>query len=124
MYINIYKEENVVYAVINGGFFDMTQNTSASFLAENGKVKSKNTFNTATNLNPTVGAFGQAFTGKFQTEYIYSYGTNLETYKFQVPNPYPGPPPEKASGRPWIIREGIGAGPILLKSTFIIKGNL
>jgi hypothetical protein len=65
MYMNIYKEENVVYAVINGGYFDMTQNISASFLAENGKVKSKNSINSAINLNPTVGAFGQNFTGKF-----------------------------------------------------------
>jgi len=41
-----------------------------------------------------------------------------------VPNPYPGPAPLKSSGKPWIVKEGIGAGPILLKSTFIMKGNL
>ena len=27
------EEENVVYAVINGGYFNMAQNISASFLA-------------------------------------------------------------------------------------------
>jgi hypothetical protein len=40
-----YTEDNVVYAVINGGFFDMVNNVSASFLAENGRVKSKNGIN-------------------------------------------------------------------------------
>ncbi len=55
----------MVYAVLNGGYFDMTQNTSASFLAEKGKVKTKNGINFAKNIYPTVGAFGQNFNGKF-----------------------------------------------------------
>lgn len=47
-----------MYAVINGGYFDMQKNISASFLAEEWKVKSKNSINEANNNHPTVGAFG------------------------------------------------------------------
>ena len=93
----------------------MTQNTSASFLAENGKVKSKNSINEGTNAHPTVGAFGLTKNGIFQTEFVYSYGQNLETYKFKYPNHVPGPVINKDEGVIWNVKEGIGAGPILLK---------
>ena len=54
-----------MYAVINGGYFDMAKNVSASFLAEKGKVRSANTVNFAKNIFPTVGAFGLNSLGKF-----------------------------------------------------------
>lgn len=38
-------EDNVVYAVINGGYFNMALNISASFIAEKGRVKNKNEVN-------------------------------------------------------------------------------
>jgi exopolysaccharide biosynthesis protein len=41
-----------------------------------------------------------------------------------LPNQFPGPAPNKDSGVPWKVKEGIGAGPILLKKTNIIKGNV
>lgn len=117
-------EENVVYAVINGGYFDMVNNVSASFLAESGRVKSKNGINEATNVHPTVGAFGMTPEGKFETEYIYSYGSAFSTYKFAYPNHFPGPVANPDDGVHWNVKEGIGAGPILLKNTSIIGGNL
>lgn len=110
----------MVYAALNGGYFDMTKNISASFLAERGKVKTPNNINGGNNVHPTVGAFGITAEGNFETEYIYSYGTNLETYKFERPNPFPGPPPVKDDGQKWDVKEAIGAGPILLKKTAII----
>ena len=58
-------EENVVYAVINGGFFNMLQNISSSFLAEKGKVKTPNDINGGKNIHPTVGAFGLTPNNKF-----------------------------------------------------------
>lgn len=77
----------------------MTANTSASFLGEKGKVKSKNSINEGTNRHPTVGAFGLTSPdNKFSSEYIYSYGSTLDTYKFAYPNPVPGPTIDKSSG--------------------------
>jgi hypothetical protein len=77
--------------VINGGYFDMQKNISASFLAENWKVKAKNSINEGANIHPTVSAFGLGFDGRYAAEYIYSYGTDLKTYKFPSPNKFPGP---------------------------------
>jgi len=45
----------------------MTQNISASFLAEKGKVKTPNNVNSGKNKSPTVGAFGLSPSGKFET---------------------------------------------------------
>lgn len=50
----------MVYAVINGGYFDMQKNISSSFLAEGGRIKTRNTINEAINYYPTVGAFGSS----------------------------------------------------------------
>lgn len=69
----------------------MEQNTSASFLAENWKVKSNNTVNQTPKNHPTVGAFGLTGDSKFTAEYIYSYGNDMITYTFKDPNPIPGP---------------------------------
>ena len=69
--------------------------------------------NTAINQNPTIGAFGHK-DNIFSAEWIYST-QNLETYKFSSPNPVPGPAPDISNGKKWIIDEGIGAGPILVK---------
>ena len=60
--------------MLNGGFFDWHKNISASFLAENGKVKCSNQMNNGPDFHPTVAAFGVTFDGKMETEYIYSYG--------------------------------------------------
>jgi len=43
----------------------MQLNTSASFLAEKGRIKSKNTINERTNQHPTVGAFGLTKDNRF-----------------------------------------------------------
>jgi len=59
----------------------------------------------------------------FETEFIYSYGANFDTYKFALPNPWPGPVPNKDDGVHWDVKEGIGSGPILLKKTNFIQGN-
>ena len=75
-------------------------------------------------MNPTLGAFGFTQAGKYETEYIYSYGDDYSTYKFQYPNVFPGPPPAQDSGVHWDVQEGIGAGPILLKQTNIISANV
>ena len=82
----------------------MAKNISASFLAENGKVKCPNEVNTGNNFHPTVGAFGITFDGKFETQYIYSYDSNYDTYKFDLPNHYPGPPPSKDAGVHWNVK--------------------
>jgi len=37
----------------------------------------------------------------FSIEYTYSYGSDLATYFFTKPNPYPGPEPSQANGRYW-----------------------
>lgn len=70
-------EENIVYAVINGGYFDMTLNVSASLLAENGRIKSKNSINEGVNHYPTVGAFGLNENNTFAAYYVYSFGSTL-----------------------------------------------
>lgn len=117
------SEENVVYAVLNGGYFNMQENVSASFLAEKGQVLNKNDINENAKNHPTVGAFGLTKAGQFHTEYIYSYGDHFETYSFRYPNPFPGPAPEKTSGKLWHVQEGIGAGPILVKNGQVVAGN-
>ena len=60
-------EENIVYAVLNGGYFNMQLNISASFVAENGQVLNKNDINQNQKNHPTVGAFGLTKQGTFQT---------------------------------------------------------
>lgn len=117
-------QQNVVYAVLNGGYFNMQLNVSASFIAEKGKVINKNEINQNDKNHPTVGAFGLTKTGQFETEYIYSYGATLDTYKFRLPNPLPGPVANKDTGEHWNVLEGIGAGPILVKSKQIISSNV
>jgi exopolysaccharide biosynthesis protein len=114
----------VVYAVINGGYFNMVENISASFLAEHGKVICPNGINSNTKNHPTVGAFGVTAEGHFEAEYIYSYGDQHTTYKFDYPNPFPGPPPIEDQGKHWDVKEGIGAGPILVKKTQIVTANV
>jgi hypothetical protein len=83
-------ETNHVYAVINGGYFDMVNNISASFIAENGNISHKNSVNLGSNAHPTVGAFGLK-NKTYTAEYIYSYDPIAETYKFNNFNPVPGP---------------------------------
>ena len=104
-----------MYAVINGGYFNMVENISSSFLAERGKVICPNAINDNTKIHPTVGAFGVTAEGKFETEYVYSYGANHTTFKFDYPNSFPGPEPNPDDGKHWDVKEGIGAGPILVK---------
>lgn len=82
----------------------MQKNVSASFLAEKGKVISKNTVNEAENKHPTVGAFGLTSDGKIAAEYIYSYGADFTTYKFQYPNVLPGPVINPDEGRLWNVK--------------------
>lgn len=82
----------------------MQKNISASFLAENSKVKSKNSINEGTNVHPTVSAFGLTKDGKFEGEFVYSYGSTLETYKFEFPNHFPGPVINRDEGKLWNIK--------------------
>lgn len=79
----------------------MALNISSSFIAEKGRVKNKNDINENDKNHPTVGAFGLTKTGKWETEFIYSYGTNLDTYKFKYPNHFPGPVANKDNGVHW-----------------------
>ena len=81
----------MVYAVINGGYFNMAKNTSSSFLCEQSRIKTRNTINEAADKHPTVGAFGLTDDGKLSAEFIYSYEPLLTTYKFDHPNGMPGP---------------------------------
>lgn len=75
------------------------------------------------NSNPTVGAFG--FNGSsFMAEYVFTYDPISESYKFRVPNPVPGPAPDKSKGQVWKIKEAIGAGPILVKNGYVVSGNV
>jgi len=48
----------------------------------------------------------------------------METYKFKAPHQYPAPPPKTTQGKRWKVNEGVDGGPILIKSSFIIKENL
>ena len=50
----------MVYGVINGGFFDMDKNESASFICSNSHVYHKNGLNAdpKNKIFPTVGAIG------------------------------------------------------------------
>lgn len=93
----------------------MQQNISASFVAENGVILNKNDINQNAKNHPTVGAFGLTLDGSFETEYVYSFGEKLETYKYRYPNQCPGPEPQRDAGEKWDVKEGIGAGPILVK---------
>jgi hypothetical protein len=102
----------------------MEQNISASFLAESWKVKSKNNFNEASNKHPTVGAFGLENGTFFTAEYVYSFGNDFATYKFKYPNHYPGPVINPELGERWKVKEGVGAGPILIKNHEVITANL
>lgn len=102
----------------------MVQNISSSFLAEHGKVVCPNAINSNGKNHPTVGAFGVTAEGKFETEYIYSYGEHYNTYKFDYPNPFPGPAPREEEGVHWDVKEGIGAGPILVKKTQLVTANV
>lgn len=102
----------------------MALNVSASFIAEKTKIKNRNDINSNANNHPTVGAFGYTKAGTFESEYIYSYDPNLETYKFRTPNPFPGPAPAKSSGAKWDVIEGIGAGPILVINHKMITANV
>ena len=67
----------MVYAVINGGYFNMTSEISSSFIAENFTVKSKTTVNEYVNIHPTVGAFGLTADGQFEAQYIYSFDPDM-----------------------------------------------
>lgn len=71
-----------------------------------------------------MGAFGLSANSKFTAEYIYSYGADLKTYSFRYPNPLPGPQPNPDEGQLWNVKEGIGAGPILVKNNSIINANV
>jgi exopolysaccharide biosynthesis protein len=75
-------DSNLVYAVINGGYFDMVKNESSSFICSNGHVYHKNSINTAakSNIYPTVGAFGVRNNNSFAVSYIYSFDSTFETY--------------------------------------------
>jgi len=46
------------------------------------------------------------------------------TYKFPIPNPFPGPAITPDQGSQWNVKEGIGAGPILIKRNTIVKGDV
>ncbi len=61
--------------------------------------------------------------GTFDAEWVYSFDTNHETYAYPRPNTYPGPAPLQSNGKYWNVKEGIGAGPILVKNGILIKGN-
>lgn len=54
---------------------------------------------------------------------MYSFDSKFDTYVYPKPNPYPGPAPIQGEGKLWLIKEGIGAGPILVKNNTLIKGN-
>lgn len=101
----------------------MAYNFSVSFIAENSKVLAKNTINEAADQFPTVGAFGLK-NKNFSAEWVYSYDPNMTTYRFKNPNPVPGPAAKKSAGELWGVEEGIGAGPILLKSGFVVNSNV
>jgi len=58
---------------------------------EKSKIKYKNSVNEDADTHPTVGAFGLDKNGTFSAEYVYSYGKKMKTYKFEEPNPFPGP---------------------------------
>ena len=62
--------------------------------------------------------------GKFETQYVYSYGTELNTFKFKYPNLFPGPIISPDEGVHWDVKEGIGAGPILVKNYSVITNNV
>lgn len=111
-------DENVVYGVINGGFFDMQKNDSASFICSNGHVFHPNGINAqpTNNIFPTIGTIGTFKNGSFSIDWVYSFGSNFETYAYPAPNPYPGPAPTKTNGKYWDVLEGMGAGPILVKN--------
>jgi exopolysaccharide biosynthesis protein len=118
-------DENFVYGVINGGYFDMVKNESSSFICSNSHVYHKNGINTspASKIFPTIGTFGVLQNGTFDIEWVYSFDDNLATYAFHKPNPCPGPEPMKGDGKYWNIKEGIGAGAILVKNRTVIQGN-
>lgn len=93
----------MVYAAINGGYFDMIRNVTQSLIVEDSKVHHPNTWNLGANEFPTVGAFGLA-NNTFSAEYVYCFanaGSHLETYRFQTANPVPGPAPTKQMGSKW-----------------------
>jgi exopolysaccharide biosynthesis protein len=56
-----------VYAVLNGGYFDMVNNISASFISSEGKVYHANNINKVPNskIYPTIGTFGVLKNGSF-----------------------------------------------------------
>jgi len=118
-------DTNIVYGVINGGFFDMVKNESSSFICSNGHIYHPNAINAqpSSKIYPTIGTIGVLQNGKFDIEWVYSFDNRFDTYVYPKPNPYPGPAPIQGAGKLWLIKEGIGAGPILVKNTTLIKGN-
>jgi hypothetical protein len=60
-------DSNVVYGVINGGFFDMVKNESSSFICSDSHVYHANTINKSPNskIYPTIGTIGVLKNGTF-----------------------------------------------------------
>jgi hypothetical protein len=96
----------------------MVKNESSSFIASNGKVLHPNGINAqpSNSIFPTIGTIGTLQNGTFDIEWVYSFDSTFETYAYPAPNPFPGPVPTKNTGKYWSIKEGIGAGPILVKN--------
>lgn len=116
------SETKVVYAVLNGGYFDMVNNISASFIAENSNISHRNTINIGSNAHPTVGAFGLK-NKLFTAEYVYSFDPITESYRYNTANVVPGPEPNKSAGELWKPEEAIGAGPIVIRGGLAVSGN-
>ena len=60
-------DTNLVYGVINGGFFDMLKNESSSFICSNSHIYHPNAINAqpSNRIYPTIGTIGVLQNGKF-----------------------------------------------------------
>ena len=132
-----FSETGTKLAVINGGYFDLTNGQSYSTVISNGTQLSPNVKALTRALNgvntsyyPTRAAFG--LTGKVPSvAWIYNTtGTTNYSYPQPSPNALNSPPPAvpsatfPANGTIWQVNQAIGGSPMLLKNNSIMISDV
>lgn len=121
-----YKEEmskDTPYIVLNGGYFDMSTGDTLGLLIHDDNLIHINTVNEGT-YHPTIGSFGMYDNKNIEATWTYNIeDKNRTTYSYPQPAPDdPNKPPlpepnatYPAGGKVWNVKEGVSAGPLLLK---------
>lgn len=123
-YYNDHKSDGTPHIVLNGGYFDMSTGASQGLLIHDGALINVNSINEG-KYHPTIGSFGMYANKQIEAAWTYNIkdsGRTTYSYPEPAPNDPSKPPlPEPnttypAGAHTWGVKEGISAGPLLLKN--------